>query len=274
MKPFVLLLLVLLGVLASRVARADDLDACIAAADRAQPLRDDGRFLDARRELLLCARATCPTAIRSACTRWLADVEHRTPTVVVRARDALGNDVTDVVVSVDGAPLQSKLDGLAHPVDPGEHSFRFERGAAKVERRVVLTEGDRARSIEVAFDLPRAPAIPAMPAPAPSAPRLPAPPSRTAAWVLGGVGAALLVGASAAWTIGLVHRSELASSCADTHACSDNAVSRARVQLVVGDVLGAAGIVVLGTALYLGLRTRVAVEPRVGGAVTSLRVAF
>ena len=280
MKPSVLLdllmLPVLAGVLASREARADELDACIAAADRAQPLRDEGHFLDARRELLVCARATCPTAIRSACTRWLADVERRTPTVVVRARDALGNDVTDVVVSVDGAPLQSKLDGLAHPIDPGEHSFRFERGAAKVERRVVLTEGDRARSIDVAFDLPPAPAMPApsSSSSSSSAPLPPAVPSRSAAWVVGGLGAALLVGASGAWTIGLVHRSELASSCADTHACSDNAVSRARLQLVIGDVLGAAGVVVLGTALYLGLRTRVVVEPRTGGAMTSLRVAF
>lgn len=272
MKRFAVVLVVL-RLLVAGDARADELDACITAADRAQPLRDAGRFLDARRELLVCARATCPTAIRSACTRWLTDVEQRTPTVVVRAHDARGDDVTDVAVIVDGVLLQARLDGLARPVDPGEHTFRFERGAANVERRVVLAEGDRARSIDVTFAPPPAP-LPAPLPQAPPAPPPPAPPPRTTAWVVGGLGAALLVGASAAWTIGLVHRSELASSCASTHSCSDDSVSRARLQLVAGDVLGTAGAVLLGVGLYLGLRTHVGVESRPGGALASLRVQF
>jgi hypothetical protein len=68
------------------------------------------------------------------------------PTVVFLAKDATGNDVSAVRVTIDGAPLTDRLDGRALAVDLGEHLFRFEPGQGPVvTKKLVIHEGEKDR---------------------------------------------------------------------------------------------------------------------------------
>ena len=110
------------GALAPSTAHAaDEKLACVRAGEKAQKLRDSGKLMAARAELLTCVREVCPAVVRGDCAGWLGDVEASTPTIVARARDDSGHDLRDVIVSVDGARVASQLDGRPLPVDPGEH---------------------------------------------------------------------------------------------------------------------------------------------------------
>ncbi len=128
---------------------ADDKAVCLSAASKGQTLRDAHKLIEAREQLRLCAAAQCPAVVQSDCAGWLADVERVLPTVVLSAKDAAGRDLVDVVkVSLDGQPLASVLDGQAVPVDPGMHTFRFERadGSATTQQALVR-EGAKAQNV-------------------------------------------------------------------------------------------------------------------------------
>src|SRR5438552_19090580 len=89
----------LLGVASPSLA--DEKLACVNAADAAQRLRNANKLLEARANLQICARDVCPSIVRSDCTRWRAEVEASVPTVVLRAQDAHGQELTDVKVMLD-----------------------------------------------------------------------------------------------------------------------------------------------------------------------------
>jgi hypothetical protein len=144
-----------------------DPQACIQASDRGQSLRDDGKYRDARKTLLLCARDACPAIIVRSCAGWLRDLDELAPTVVLDARDEQGNDLADVTVTFDGAPLASRLDGRPIEVDSGEHVLHFERpGSLPAELRLILRAGEKARAVKVRMQS----AVPVEPAPLPETP--------------------------------------------------------------------------------------------------------
>jgi len=150
---------------APAAARADATDACLQASDEGQNLRDQGQLLAARARFLTCSRDACPHLVRTDCAGWLADVDHRIPSVVLSAEDPAGHDTADVKVTLDGAPFADRLETRAVPVDPGEHHFRFDRtGSPAVEVTVILREGEQRRAVVVRFQeageaaAPRAPA--------------------------------------------------------------------------------------------------------------------
>src|SRR4051812_35283843 len=103
------------------VARADDKAACVAASTKGQTLRDEGKLLRARDELLACAKDSCPDIVRGYCAQWLGEVDKRLASVVIRARGSKGEDLVDVRVTMDGNPLVTKLEGRSISIDPGEH---------------------------------------------------------------------------------------------------------------------------------------------------------
>src|SRR3954469_9364872 len=86
--------------LAGGVALADDTDACVAAYEKSQHLRKEGRFGASREQLVDCVRATCPSLVKKDCSRWTAELETAMPTVIVAARDAQGKDMLAVRVLV------------------------------------------------------------------------------------------------------------------------------------------------------------------------------
>lgn len=139
-----------------RTSNAEDNDdpkpQCLLASEEGQDQRDDGHYRAAHESFVVCARDVCPQVIRQWCAKWLRDVEQDTPTIVLGAKDALGNDLTDVNVSLDGAPFATQLDGKPLEADRGEHVLRFERtGSAPIEQKVVLRAGERARDVTVTF---------------------------------------------------------------------------------------------------------------------------
>jgi hypothetical protein len=129
-----------------------DKQACVRASDDAQTLRIDGKLRAAREQFLVCADASCPTIVRSACTQWLTEVEASLPTIVPAARDPNGNDLPNVRLFLDGQPLADHLDGRPLAVDPGTHVLRFVAAdATVVEQSVVIREGEKGRPITVGF---------------------------------------------------------------------------------------------------------------------------
>ncbi len=233
------------------VAHAREADACVAAAESSQTLVRAGHLREAREKLLLCARDACPAVVQTDCKHWLADVEHSTPTVVVRAVDEHGADMVDVRVLVDGALLAERLDGRAIAVDPGEHVLRFEQGARSVERRVLVREAERDRLLTVDFPAPKSAA-------AASAPEEPPPPPShvpTGVWILGGVGAVAMGTGVYLWVRGRSDRDNLYATCGTTHSCATSDVDAARTKVLVGDVVFGAGIVAVGAAVGWALLT-------------------
>jgi hypothetical protein len=219
-------------------------DTCSEAFTRSSKLARDGKLVDARAQLRVCAAQGCPETMRPLCTRDIADIEPRMPSVVVRARDPdTQQDVVDVVVHVDGALLQETLDGKARDIDPGLHTFRFERGTGgATEQRVLVGEGEKNRVITVEWvGQPTTPSEGA---------RRPLP---WTVWVSGG----LTVAAAGVWAAtgidGFVKESDLASCKA--RGCPHDQVQSTATMFNVADVSG-------GVTLALAALTTVLIVTR------------
>lgn len=120
----------------------DPVAECIAANEHSLDLRDQGKLLDARGQLALCAASTCPDAIQQACRGRIAELNAAIPTIVFDVKDALGRDLPDVKLSVDGKPAGT-VGVTAIPLDPGQHTFRFEAaGHPPAEKTLVMREGE------------------------------------------------------------------------------------------------------------------------------------
>ncbi len=144
----VLLTLALGGVTGVARASPEGKRACVAASTAGQTERDEGDLLEARKMLLVCASDECPRVVRKSCGQWLADVEQRIPSVVVRVRDAQGADVTDAQLRIDGEPGQ--LDGRSVPLNPGPHTLLvIDASGQTSELRLLLAEKETSRLISV-----------------------------------------------------------------------------------------------------------------------------
>jgi hypothetical protein len=214
---------------------APDKGECAASYEAGQVERKERRFLAARKDLVTCASATCPSGMQRECAGWLAEVEGATPTVVVRARMPDGRDAVDVHVLVDGEVVATRLDGAALALDPGERRFRFEHPPlAPVERTLVVHEGDKLVPIDVALG-------------GPPAPRAADPP--WAAIALGGLGAGALVVFAALGASGVSRYHELEDTCAPR--CSESDTSALQRRFVVADIALGVGIAALAGAAVL-----------------------
>jgi hypothetical protein len=154
--------ILVLGQLASPAARAAQptKQECVAANESAQDLRRAGLLRAARKQLALCMSATCPAPVREDCAARLSEVDAAMPTLVFVAKDGAGNDLSAVLVTMDGLPFADNLDGTAVQVDPGEHRFVFEGdGLPATEKIVVAHEGDRSRHVNVVLGAPASNAV-------------------------------------------------------------------------------------------------------------------
>ncbi len=271
------------SVLVSARARAADPDEktqCIGASDQGQQLRDDGKFKLARDAFTRCSRATCPGVVRQECAQWLVDLDAKTPSVVIAATDDKGNDLTNVKVTVDGAELVEKLDGLPIAVDGGDHAFHYEAaGFSPVEERVVIRTGEKNRVLKVRF-VSSAP--PPAPEPAPAAaeaPRSAGPP--LPAWIFTGVAVAAFASETYFGLAGMGQFNQDKSSCAGH--CKPSEVSSIKSQFAIADVSLAVGVVSACFAAYFFLRphgsnptSAAAVDfaPLPGGGVATMSAHF
>ena len=126
---------------------------CAEAASSGQLQRDRGKLIDARASFVICAQPTCPKVIQKDCAGWQRDVDERIPTVVLSAKDDLGNDLNAFTVTLDGAPFSPAADGRSTPIDPGSHTFRFTVAGHRPQERVfVAREGERARAVSAVLE--------------------------------------------------------------------------------------------------------------------------
>lgn len=276
------------------VAAADERERCATAAEHGQQLRDDGKFRRAREEILICARSVCPGPIKADCSKWLAEIDRDTPTVVFGAKDGAGKDVLDVKVSMDGEPVRTRLDGKPVSVDVGEHTFTFvwPSGVTR-EERVLVRTGEKSRPITLVES--SAPAAAPLPSSSPksAAPIEPAgPPPETSSkgsLVAPAVAAGIGVVAFASFAFfGLTGKSDLDDLEECKPFCRTDRVDSARTKLTIADVSLATGIVATGVAVYLYLtrpslgapekpaRTGVRVDggTLAGGGFASIGAAF
>lgn len=258
-----------LGAASAPAGAAVDKAACLDAHQDAQKLRNEGRLRDAREKLLVCAAEACPSLVKVDCERWLPEVEHDLPTVVVRVQDESGVDVTDATLTIDGKA--TPLDGKPIALDPGVHAFETTRGsgdsASVVKQQVLVRVGEQNRVVDVHFGAQSKKDESTSSGPSP----LP--------WILGGVGVVALGGAA---YFGLHARSrlnELRDTCAPQCDPADKpAIQR---ELVISDVLLGAGVVSLGVATYLFVtqkseapKTAFSIAPTAHGGFFSVATTF
>jgi hypothetical protein len=128
---------------------------CLASNDKSIALRNEHKLLAARKELLVCAASTCPAEVRKECMRRVDLVNSSLPTVMIEAKDGVGNDLTAVKVTMNGEVLVDKLDGSALSLDPGAHTFTFEvAGQPPITRQLVIREGQKDRREVLQFGAP------------------------------------------------------------------------------------------------------------------------
>ncbi len=233
---------------------------CAASYESAQVLRRGEHLEAARTQLLICA-STCPERLVRDCAIWLRDVEALTPTVRLIARDPSGQEVVDALVTVDGRLVDARESTVA--VEPGAHVFRFERrGAEAAEVRVELHAGERERVIAVVLS---ASAPPSAHASAPSA-------SRTASYIVGGLGVAALATAGILAIKGDVDRSSLRESCAP--GCDPARVDAIRTLWWTAAGIGAAGAIAVGLAVALWPRAPASAMPALTIAPRSVALVW
>ncbi len=254
----------------STVARADapdDKATCVKAYQDSQVHRRAEELLSARQELRLCASEACPLLVRSDCGQWLSEVEAAIPSVVFDAR-ADDGPAFDVTVRVDGRIVASRIDGRPVAVDPGLHTFDFERpGARTLEQKIILREGERSRLLLADWSIPKAErplAVGGVPA------ELSYRPVPLAALVTLGIGAAGLIDFGVFASLGYAKKQDLdRAHCAPF--CTAGQVNAVRTPYIAADIGLAVGVAgsVASALLFL---TRPA-RPVKSGALSELVVA-
>lgn len=257
-------------------AAPSDAKECARAAEQVLALRKRGKLVDATAQLPACLRASCPSFVRDDCAQAQNDLTASVPTVVVSAKLDDGSDLAAVRVVVDGDLFLDRLDGLAKPIDPGEHDFRFETdGAPSVTQHVVLREGEKRRTILVVF----AGGSARQDAASSTAPARSVSPF---VWVVGGVAIVGLAGFAYFGATGLSDVRALRDGCGRDGSCATADVHAARTKLWIGDALFAVGVTSIGAATWFFLRSpndtaptaRIGVRAAPGGGMAEFRASF
>jgi hypothetical protein len=119
---------------------------CLEATESSLALNSEHQLLAERAALLVCAAEACPTEIRKECLRRTEANNAAIPTIIFEYKDAAGQDLSDVRVTVDGKPLTETLTGTPLEVDPGAHVFQFlVPNQPVIERKFVLSTGQKNR---------------------------------------------------------------------------------------------------------------------------------
>lgn len=229
---------------------ADEVDTCVNASEQAQKQRDEGRYLEARENLLICSRDVCPDVVVKDCVDQLAAVEKAIPSVVFGVQGLDPDALAKVRVSIDDGREQHSVDGKPVQVNPGWHTVVFRTAEGREHRSKVLVKvGERNRVVEATF-----PSASKQPEALPDT--KPEPEEPATSWT----GYALLAGGTLAlggsayfWIRGRGDLDDLRGGCGVTSSCAQSDVDDARRTILVGDILGGVGVIALGTGAYLVL---------------------
>ncbi len=135
-------------------ALATDKADCAAALKLAQADKGAGKLNKALTELATCSRPVCPKAMVKQCTDLTTALTAAQPTVLFTAKDASGNPVALVTVTVDGSIVSSNLDGTPVALDAGPHTMKFESdGATPVEKQITVEAGTKSQPVAIDLDV-------------------------------------------------------------------------------------------------------------------------
>jgi hypothetical protein len=245
---------------APRAARADEA-VCRDSYEQSQmlmkPQGTESTLLKAREALRTCMRSGCKDWIVADCSRWLAEVEARVPTVVFSARSSAGRDLLDVrVTTASGEPIAPRLDGRAVEVEPGAQSFVFVAASgARIQKDVLVREGEKAQGVAATFEAPPAEQAKERTAAASEpGPRRPVSTSSSLRYVGYGLGAAGILGLGVGTVAGLQALSRKGeANCDASNACDGETLRDAHSAADVATAGFIAGAVLLagGVALVL-----------------------
>jgi hypothetical protein len=226
-----------LFVIASRAAGepSEGAATCVSTHESGLSAQREGKLTRAYERFAECTLPACPGPVREECAQKVKQLNELIPTVVLSARVRGGAELSDTSVEVDSRPLASRLDGRAHRLDPGPHSFRFQ-SAGRPDRvvSVVLGEGDRLRRVEAVWE--------------PASPKIP-----VSVWVLAGVGAVGALGFTYFGISGLSEESEL-EKCKPT--CDKSQSDSLRQKYLFADISLAVALVGIGGATYFYVSSR------------------
>jgi hypothetical protein len=252
----------LVGVLAApREARSQSPDdvtrSCAAPYESAQQHRNAGDLLKSRDDLRRCSATTCPALIQSDCTSWLAQVTEAIPSVVFMAK-LDDESVLDVSVSVDGAAVAAQLDGKPVELNPGLHTFSFERkGFSPIEKKLIVAPHQTGQIVSVGW---KSPSVAALPTAAPTAiepeAHAGASPGRVLGWTSLGLAVAGVAVGSVTGVMMFSARSSAQTACPN-NVCKPGGlddIDHARTDATVSTIGFAAGAVAAVLGGYLVLR--------------------
>lgn len=233
------------------VAAPPTRDACVQSHGKSQELRLDGKLLETRAELRVCAEPSCPEMVRSDCTAWLVETERQIPSFVVVIETDEG-DLTTARAFVDGERLTSTNDDTAYERNPGLHRLRFElEGYPAIEDSVILRQDEKRSVVRARFQrTPKADeASNVMSGAKADAPALTGPrPIPLTTYIFGG--AAIAAGGLAGY-FGIkatTDYSDRKDSCAPN--CAESDVSTIKRNAMIADIAGGTALLSAGLATY------------------------
>jgi hypothetical protein len=220
--------------------------ACVEAHVAAQEQRQSGKLVEAVQSLDACSTDLCPPLVQRDCVAWAEAWPNEIPSIVISARDAEGNELSEGEVFVNDARIPDALSGRTLPLNPGPHRIRLElRDGARLETSVVLRVDERARVVSMA---------------PPKSKEQPSTFPHAAVWIPITAVATIGTGLFAAFAaVGKGQESDL-EMCAPN--CVPEDVAEMRRIYVAADVslgVGAAGVVSL--ALYFAIGSAVSETP-------------
>jgi hypothetical protein len=274
----------------SQADRPKDERACAAAYQSAQEREQAGHLREAKELLQTCAKSTCGSFLRHACTTRFAQVDSDIPSVIPVVTDEGGAPHVDIEVKVDGEVVTSQLDGHALPVDPGLHEFTFaSNGKVFATQKIMIVQGQRNRPISASLRTGRRPAkqlkmdvasadraaggskssessAPGVAAVATEEASAPEQPHKKGAspmtWVLGGAGVAALGAGAAMIYWGRKDNQGLTTCSTPATNCPQSAVDHIKKLYLAGNVSLGVGVAALGAAYWVYAATRPNKEER------------
>lgn len=243
-------------VLAAPVARAQSASApaapskerCLDAYVDAQRLLKKRALVAAKAELLACAQAACPGELVRDCTTWLADVERRTPTIVVEVIDG-DNRIVPRELIVDGASAPLPAQGAALDVDPGQREIVVVLpDQRRLPKSLLVLEGEKEKRVR--FD-----ATPQHEAPKAERDMVPV--------YAFGITSAVAAGSFTFFALRSHGKRNDLEACKGH--CADDAVSEVRREQIAADVSLVIALLSAGAATYFALKPTT--DVRVGARV-------
>jgi hypothetical protein len=205
-----------------------------------QQLRNDGKLVDATKQVRICTSPSCPGPIVADCGTWMAELEQATPSIVFEI-EIDGHAATEAKVSVDGAPVADW--SKAVDVDPGTHSVRVEIPSFPPhEEHVRMAEGHRMRLVSVQFASAKPSTGEATPRPVP-----------VVVYPLFGVGLAGLAGFAVFGGLGRAKQTDLEHGCEPR--CTSHDLAPMKTDYLIGDIsLGVGVAALIGSAVAFFVR--------------------